>query len=57
MLEIVALAPENEMRVAERLRDSIASEWRDLGDSSTDRVRVFVGAGCFSTSTFSWKYR
>ncbi len=44
MLEIVALAPENEMRVAERLRDSIASEWRDLGDSSTDRVRVFVGA-------------
>jgi len=44
MLEIVALAPENEMPVAERLRDSIASEWRGLGDSSTDRVRIFVGA-------------
>jgi hypothetical protein len=44
MIEIVPLSPENELPVAERLRQLILAEWPDLERSpSADGVRIFVG--------------
>ncbi len=45
MIELVPLAPENEMLAAQRLAQLIVSEWPDLASApATDRVRIFVGA-------------
>ena len=44
MIEIVPLSPENELPIAQHLRDLILAEWPDLAQSSNiDRVRIFVG--------------
>ncbi|MGB7048920.1 MAG: hypothetical protein WBD57_11405, partial [Candidatus Cybelea sp.] len=44
MIEIVPLSPENELPVAQHLRDLVLAEWPDLAQSpNSDRVRIFVG--------------
>lgn len=44
MIEVAPLSPENELPVAERLRQLVLAEWPDLAATpATDRVRIFVG--------------
>ncbi|MGB8626930.1 MAG: hypothetical protein WCD03_12290, partial [Candidatus Cybelea sp.] len=44
MIEIVPLSPENELPIAQHLRDLVLAEWPDLAQSPNgDRVRIFVG--------------
>ena len=44
MIEIVPLSPENELPIAEHLRELVLAEWPDLAQSpNTDHVRIFVG--------------
>ena len=43
MIAVHAISPQNEMRVAERLRDLIETAWPGVGSSSRDRVDILVG--------------
>ncbi|MGA3038965.1 MAG: hypothetical protein ABSE64_15990 [Vulcanimicrobiaceae bacterium] len=44
MLSIAPLGPENELPVAQRLHDLVATAWPDIvGSGEDDRVRIFVG--------------
>ena len=43
MIEIVPLSPENELPIAEHLRQLVLAEWPSLVQSPVDRVRIFVG--------------
>jgi hypothetical protein len=44
MVELHQISPDNEMRVAERLKAMIVSAWPDVADSARDRVDVLAGA-------------
>jgi hypothetical protein len=43
MITVHAVSPENEMRVAERLKALIAKAWPDVAESRRDRVDILVG--------------
>jgi hypothetical protein len=43
MIKIHLVSPENEARVAERLRDLIVQAWPDLAESRRDRIDILVG--------------
>jgi hypothetical protein len=44
MVDLHQISPDNEMRVAERLKAMIVSAWPDVADSARDRVDILVGA-------------
>jgi hypothetical protein len=43
VIDVRAVSPENEMRVAERLRQMIVRAWPDVAKSRDDRVDLLVG--------------
>jgi hypothetical protein len=43
MINIHAISPENELRVAERLRALITQAWPDVAESRRDRIDILVG--------------
>jgi hypothetical protein len=43
MIEIHPISPENEMAIAERLRNEIATVWPDIAASARDRIDILVG--------------
>jgi hypothetical protein len=43
MIALLAVSPENELRVAQRLCDSIERAWPDAAASRRDRIDVLVG--------------
>ena len=43
MIAIHPISPENELRVAERLRDSIVRAWPGIDTNTGDRIELLVG--------------
>jgi hypothetical protein len=43
MINVHAISPENEIRVAERLKALIAEAWPDVAESRRDRIDILVG--------------
>jgi hypothetical protein len=43
MIAIHPISPENEMAIAERLRDTIATVWPDVATSERDHIDILVG--------------
>ncbi len=48
MIELHAIAPENELHAGERLQRMIAAAWPDVADSRNDRIDILLGVrtGC-----------